>query len=539
MLIVLQLKTNKKTILAASLMILLLMNLIAILTGKIIDLCLYKNLIDNICIITFIIYGISALAEGFKSKEKTFINEVTEAENQKIKIMSESSQVEKKSHEIKSREKINEEYNTWMKRKSQYPELQKIGKSGIKINPFASEDDNEPRIELCPGLSYIPEDSMQAEESVRVPEKKRFKFDKNKVNNILDDDDIFGKNDNVVLNHKHSIYSKPSNTSNKMKRISTVAEALENEEGDASVRNKISRSKGQISKGNSLFNVEKEENAEGEEEENEEISEKNEGKSEEGEEEEKEEKEKEEEKGEKGEEREIKESTNTEDRAVDNPSKIDKTTNDFILNTKETKQAEKQQNKSKVVSNPLNPITFKFKSNLKETSKEPNSPSPEKSSAVSKKFFDINTTVDQSNNGGEYTLMVDNNELNHKQSGNQLINAEESSPEYPENTDFLYKTQSSEIDLEVFWAIASTMALSECGDKTQMSSFFMSAVYNLTGVIIGTTCALIVSTCTAVFIGRFIIKKVSERVINFILGLVILNIALKIYVQKKYFINII
>ena len=79
MLIILQLKTNKVTILFSSLFAELLMNIIAIFIGWTIDYMLYKNLIDYFGILFFLVYGVWLLGEIFRTKKETFENELLSA----------------------------------------------------------------------------------------------------------------------------------------------------------------------------------------------------------------------------------------------------------------------------------------------------------------------------------------------------------------------------------------------------------------------------------------------------------------------------
>ena len=79
MLIILQLKANKVTILFSSMFAELIMNSTAIFIGWTIDYMLYKNLIDYIGIVFFLVYGIWLFGELFRTKKETFENEILSA----------------------------------------------------------------------------------------------------------------------------------------------------------------------------------------------------------------------------------------------------------------------------------------------------------------------------------------------------------------------------------------------------------------------------------------------------------------------------
>lgn len=76
MLIILQLKANQITVLCSSLVAQLSMNIIASCIGFSIDYMLYKNLIDYVGLISFLIYSIWLIGEAFHSSEKSFEKEL-------------------------------------------------------------------------------------------------------------------------------------------------------------------------------------------------------------------------------------------------------------------------------------------------------------------------------------------------------------------------------------------------------------------------------------------------------------------------------
>ena len=88
MLFILQLRTNKVTIFYSALFAEILMNSLACFFGYLINYLLYKNLIDYLCILFFVIYGIFLFLWGFKHTEETFEGEfemIEELINKKTK----------------------------------------------------------------------------------------------------------------------------------------------------------------------------------------------------------------------------------------------------------------------------------------------------------------------------------------------------------------------------------------------------------------------------------------------------------------------
>ena len=72
MLFILQLRTNKVTIFYSALFAEILMNSLACFFGYLINYLLYKNLIDYLGIMFFVIYGIFLILWGFKKEDETF-----------------------------------------------------------------------------------------------------------------------------------------------------------------------------------------------------------------------------------------------------------------------------------------------------------------------------------------------------------------------------------------------------------------------------------------------------------------------------------
>ena len=75
MLFILQLRTNKVTIFYSALCAEILMNVMASFLGFFIEFLLYKNLIEYLGILFFVVYGIFLILSGFKTSEDTFQEE--------------------------------------------------------------------------------------------------------------------------------------------------------------------------------------------------------------------------------------------------------------------------------------------------------------------------------------------------------------------------------------------------------------------------------------------------------------------------------
>ena len=88
-------------------------------------------------------------------------------------------------------------------------------------------------------------------------------------------------------------------------------------------------------------------------------------------------------------------------------------------------------------------------------------------------------------------------------------------------------------ETKMFWAIFFSMSLSECGDRTQVSSLTMAAIYDVFGVLCGSCSALICTVVLGVFCGKMLIKYLHEKFLNLVLGILFFIYAAEIYMRKN------
>ena len=93
--------------------------------------------------------------------------------------------------------------------------------------------------------------------------------------------------------------------------------------------------------------------------------------------------------------------------------------------------------------------------------------------------------------------------------------------------------EDTNIDINAFWTIFRTMCLSEFFDRSQMSTLSMSSIFNFSGVLIGSCCALSLSCYLGVYHGKNIIKVLKEKVLSFILGTIFICYGIQVYIGKK------
>ena len=76
------------------------------------------------------------------------------------------------------------------------------------------------------------------------------------------------------------------------------------------------------------------------------------------------------------------------------------------------------------------------------------------------------------------------------------------------------------------------LIVSEIGDKSEITTIAIAALYNLTGVLIGTMLAYVCTIIMAIALGKFISKYITETQMNLIGGIIFLLFALQILLGK-------
>ena len=174
MLFILQIRTNKVTIFYSALFAEILMNSLACVFGYLINYLLYKNLIDYLGIMFFIIYGIVLVLWGFTKENETFEAEleiVEELNRQKMKRTSSMILGVDEDDKKENEEKFDDIYNL----------------EGVNI---INEKQYVPNIKK--ELTIIPESDISREDSVMsdagtilIPTKKIKNNDDNDSNDFI------------------------------------------------------------------------------------------------------------------------------------------------------------------------------------------------------------------------------------------------------------------------------------------------------------------------------------------------------------------
>ena len=100
-----------------------------------------------------------------------------------------------------------------------------------------------------------------------------------------------------------------------------------------------------------------------------------------------------------------------------------------------------------------------------------------------------------------------------------------------ENKDQNNKESTWKLCLELF----GFLCLSEFGDKSELSTVTIAAVYNIYGVLIGTMLAYLCAIAIAAFLGHWAGKFLTEKMMNIIGGILFIGFAVQILIIKLLF----
>ena len=216
MLFILQLRTNKVTIFYSALFAEILMNTLASFLGFLIEYLLYKNLIEYLGILFFVVYGIFLILSGFKTSEDTFEEEfqmIEEMHKQRInRTPSMILGIEEDKEKTETNEK--DKYN-----------LESVNKYNDKTYvPLIKKE-----LTIIPESDISREDSIFNEENLLTVKKKDTEEDDDSF--ILNKKNNSGFRLNLLKKRKDSNTSNDNNQSNidKNKRLSIDKKELENE----------------------------------------------------------------------------------------------------------------------------------------------------------------------------------------------------------------------------------------------------------------------------------------------------------------------
>ena len=90
---------------------------------------------------------------------------------------------------------------------------------------------------------------------------------------------------------------------------------------------------------------------------------------------------------------------------------------------------------------------------------------------------------------------------------------------------------NNEINAGLIIAIILMLCLSDFGDKSQIAVITMAAIYDIYGVLIGSSLALLGTVTIAVLFGAWICEKISPKILFFIGGILFLIFGFEVLIN--------
>ena len=107
-----------------------------------------------------------------------------------------------------------------------------------------------------------------------------------------------------------------------------------------------------------------------------------------------------------------------------------------------------------------------------------------------------------------------------------------------ENNYSLVNEEGNQNQKSVWWLCAELfgfLCVSEFGDKSEISTVTIAAVYNFYAVLIGTMIAYFFAIVIAAFLGHYIGQYLTEKMMSIIGGLLFVGFAVQILIIKLFF----
>ena len=138
----------------------------------------------------------------------------------------------------------------------------------------------------------------------------------------------------------------------------------------------------------------------------------------------------------------------------------------------------------------------------------------------SSNYNSLNNNNDSSKNLPNY-----HNIKNNDNNQNRLIIRNESDKSDSEKEKF---NGDNEVSFGLIIRIVSMLCLADMGDKSQITVITMAAIYNIYGVLIGSSLALMITISLAAFFGSWICNKIKPSILLFSGGIIFLVFAAEV-----------
>ena len=138
----------------------------------------------------------------------------------------------------------------------------------------------------------------------------------------------------------------------------------------------------------------------------------------------------------------------------------------------------------------------------------------------SSNYNSLNNNNDSNNNLPNYHNIKNNDNYQ-----NRLIIRNESDKSDSEKEKF---NGDNEVSFGLIIRIVSMLCLADMGDKSQITVITMAAIYNIYGVLIGSSLALMITISLAAFFGSWICNKIKPSILLFSGGIIFLVFAAEV-----------
>ena len=145
----------------------------------------------------------------------------------------------------------------------------------------------------------------------------------------------------------------------------------------------------------------------------------------------------------------------------------------------------------------------------------------------SSNYNSLNNNSDSSKNLPNYH----NIKINDNNSKIKLIIRNDSDKSDSEKEKF---NSDNEVSFGLIIRIVSMLCLADMGDKSQITVITMAAIYNIYGVLIGSSLALMITISLAAFFGSWICNKIKPSILLFSGGIIFLVFAAEVLLNILY-----
>jgi putative Ca2+/H+ antiporter (TMEM165/GDT1 family) len=141
-------------------------------------------------------------------------------------------------------------------------------------------------------------------------------------------------------------------------------------------------------------------------------------------------------------------------------------------------------------------------------------------------------SLNNNNNSITNTDIINNNGSSNTDNTNSKDNT--SSNNDKDNSFKNSDTDDNEVGIGMIISVVSMICLADMGDKSQITVITMAAIYNIYGVLLGSSLALSITITLAALFGTWICNKISPQILLFVGGIIFLVFAAEVLLNILY-----